>query len=87
MDQPMITIRRVLFLISESNNIIVDPMCRQLRGFVGASWLHKMFLTPNEVKEIYNVDLNSKYRQYDMKGNITARLTEQNNHRKLSGRS
>ena len=47
MDQPMITIREVLFLIfPESNSIIVDPMCRQLRGFVGASWVaHKMFLT------------------------------------------
>ena len=73
MDQPMITIREgLVFDFPESNSIIVDPMCRQLRGFVGASWVaHKMFLTPNEVKEIYNVDLNSKYRQYDMKGNIT----------------
>ena len=73
MDQPMITIREgLVFDFPESNSIIVDPMCRQLRGFVGASWIaHKMFLTVEEVKEIYNVDLNSQYRQYDMKGNIT----------------
>ena len=44
-------------------------MCRQLRGFVGASWIcHEMYLTPDEVMEIYNVDVRDNYRSYDMKG-------------------
>ncbi len=72
MDQPMITVREgLVFDFPECNSIIVDPMCRQLRGFVGASWVaHEMYLTPEEVKEIYDVDLKDKYRQYDLKGRL-----------------
>ena len=41
MDQPMITIREgLVFDFPESNSIIVDPMCRRLRGFVGVAGLH-----------------------------------------------
>ena len=70
MQEPMITIREgLVFDFPESNSIIVDPMCRQLRGFVGASWIcHEMYLTPDEVMEIYNVDVRDNYRSYDMKG-------------------
>ena len=69
MQEPMITIREgLVFDFPESNSIIVDPMCRQLRGFVGASWIcHEMYLTPDEVMEIYNVDVRDNYRSYDMK--------------------
>lgn len=72
MDQPMITVREgLVFDFPEANSIIVDPMCRQLRGFVGASWIaHEMYLTPDEVKEIYGVDVKKQYRQYDMKGQL-----------------
>jgi len=69
----MITLREgLVFDFPESASVIVDPMCRQLRGFVGASWIaHELFLTPDEVKEIYNVDLKDQYRTYDMKGRLT----------------
>ena len=47
-------------------------MCRQLRGFVGASWIaHELYLTVEEVKEIYGVDVKDSYRSYDMKGRLS----------------
>lgn len=73
MNEPMITIREgLVFDFPEANSIIVDPMCRQLRGFVGAAWVaHELYLTPDEVKEIYGVDVKNKYRSYDMKGRLS----------------
>jgi len=73
MEEPMITLREgLVFDFPESASVIIDPMCRQLRGFVGAAWVaHELFLTPDEVKEIYNVDLKDQYRSYDMKGRLT----------------
>lgn len=73
MEQPMITVREgLVFDFPEANSVIIDPMCRQMRGFVGASWIaHEMYLTPEEVKEIYDVDLKSQYRSYDMKGRLS----------------
>lgn len=70
MAQPEIILREgLLFDFPEANAIIVDPMCRQLRGFVGARWIaHELFLTPAEVKEIYGVDLQDKFTPYDTKG-------------------
>lgn len=80
MDQPMITVREgMVFDFPESNSIIIDPMCRQLRGFVGASWIaHEMYLSVEEVKEIYGVDVKSQYRQYDMKGALMGPNTSSN---------
>lgn len=65
----MITREGLLFDFPESTAIIVDPMCRQLRGFVGARWVaHQLFLTSDEVREIYGVDLEGKFTPYDTKG-------------------
>lgn len=73
MNEPMVTIREgLVFDFPEANSIIVDPMCRQLRGFVGASWIaHELYLTPEEVREIYGVDVTDQYRSYDMKGRLS----------------
>jgi len=70
MEEPMIVIREgLVFDFPESDSVIVDPMCRQLRGFVGAAWIaHELYLTPEEVKEIYSVDLKNDYTGYDLKG-------------------
>jgi len=70
MSEEQVTVREgLVFDFPEANSVIVDPMCRQLRGFVGASWIaHELFLTPDEVTEIYDVDLKNSYRSYDMKG-------------------
>jgi hypothetical protein len=73
MDQDMITVREgLVFDFPEANSIIIDPMCRQVRGFVGAGWLaHELYLSPDEIKEIYDVDLKNQFRSYDMKGRLT----------------
>jgi hypothetical protein len=72
LSEPMITVREgLVFDFPEANSIIIDPRCRQLRGFVGAEWIaHELYLTPDEVKEIYDVDLKNSYRSYDMKGRL-----------------
>ena len=53
-----------------STSIILDPNCRQLQGFIGARWLAQEFLlTPEQVKRIYKVDLeSSSFTAYDEKG-------------------
>ena len=72
MSEEMVVIREgLVFDFPEASSIIVDPMCRQMRGFVGAGWIaHELFLTPEEVKEIYDVDLKNQYKSYDMKGRL-----------------
>ena len=73
MSQEMMTVREgLVFDFPEANSIIIDPMCRQLRGFVGASWVaHELYLTPDEVQEIYSVDLDNKFLSHDMKGRLS----------------
>ena len=72
MEEPMIVIREgLVFDFPECDSVIVDPMCRQLRGFVGANWIaHEMFLTPEEVEEIYQIDLGEKFKSYDVQGRL-----------------
>ena len=68
--EPMVTIREgLVFDFPEPDSIIVDPFCQQLRGFVGARWIaHQMYMSKDEVYEIYNVDLENNFTSYDMKG-------------------
>ena len=48
-----------------STSIIPDPKTMSLREFLGADWVTQEFiLSPNEVKEIYEVDVGSSYRAY-----------------------
>ena len=63
----------LVFDFPECDSIIVDPMCRLLRGFVGASWVaHEMYLSTEEIKEIYDTDVSESFLSYDMKGNQTS---------------
>lgn len=49
--------------------VIVDPACRHLRTLVGARWLaHEFDMTPGEIKEIYQVDVGSKYKTHEQRG-------------------
>jgi hypothetical protein len=49
-----------------STSIIVDPKCRQIKGFIGADWVAQEFiLSTDEVKEIYNVDLGKTYTRHE----------------------
>jgi len=54
LEEPMVTIREgLVFDFPEANSIIIDPRCRQLRGFVGCEWVaHELSLSPGEIKEI-----------------------------------
>lgn len=46
----------LVYEFPESTSILVDPRCRQLRGFVGARWIAEEYLvTPEDVYEVYGV--------------------------------
>lgn len=59
----------LMFDFPDSTAIIVDPRCKQLRGFIGARWIaHQMFFTPEEIQEIYDKDVCGSYTSYQVKG-------------------
>lgn len=61
------------FMFPRATEIIVDPRCTQLMGFIGAGWVAREFhKSPDEVKKIYNVDLGKSFTAYkqDGKGEI-----------------
>lgn len=70
MATPEVIVREgLVFDFPDSTSIIVDPRCKQLRGFVGARWIaHEMFFTCEEVKEIYGCDVGSNYTPYTVQG-------------------
>lgn len=56
-----------------ANKIICDPLTKHLRGFVGARWIaHEMDLTPEQVMEVYGVDLKKGgFTEYNAAGRAT----------------
>lgn len=65
----MIVREGLMFDFPDSTAIIVDPRCKQLRGFIGARWIaHQMFFTCDEVEEIYGKDVKSNYTGYQVQG-------------------
>jgi len=66
-NQDFILDEGLVFDFPQSQNIIIDTRCRQLKGFVGAEWIAQEYvLTLNEIKELYAIDLQSNYvRQED----------------------
>jgi hypothetical protein len=70
------------FMFPKATDIIVDPRCTQLMGFIGAGWIAREFhKTPNDIQKIYGVDLSSGYTPYHENG--TGELAEY--HRKADG--
>jgi hypothetical protein len=56
----------LVFDFPQSQTIIVDPKCRQIKGFIGADWVAQEFiLNVDEVKEIYGVDLGKTYTRHE----------------------
>ena len=56
-----------------ATTLIVDPACRQLVGFVGARWVAQEYmLTPDDVKEIYGIDVGQQYTGYTSGGQNAA---------------
>jgi hypothetical protein len=61
------------FMFPRATEIIIDPRCTQLMGFVGAGWIAREFhKSPDEVKKIYQVDISKNYTPYreDGKGEL-----------------
>jgi hypothetical protein len=69
-EEPSLILREgLMFDFPDSNAIIIDPRCKQLRGFIGARWIaHMMFFTPEEIQEIYDKDVSGNYTGYQVKG-------------------
>ncbi len=64
-----------LFMFPRSTEIIVDPRCRQLSGFIGAGWIAREFhKSPQEIQKIYNVDIQTGFTPY--KDNGASKLAE-----------
>jgi len=56
----------IVFDFPLSSSIIPDPKCRQLNGFVGADWVAQEYvMSPDDVKELYKVDVGSNYTAYE----------------------
>jgi hypothetical protein len=68
--EPQLIIREGLtFDYPDSTSIIPDPQCRSLRGFLGADWVAQEYLlTPDQIEEIYMVDVGDGYTAYDQDG-------------------
>ncbi len=68
--EPQVIVREgLMFDFPDSTSIIVDPRCKQLRGFIGARWIaHQMFFTAEEVQEIYGKDVKGCFTGYKVKG-------------------
>lgn len=69
-EEPDVIVREgLMFDFPDSTAIIVDPRCKQLRGFIGARWIaHQMFFAPEEVEEIYGKCVDDSYTGYEVKG-------------------
>lgn len=58
-----------VFMFPRATEIIVDPQCKQLMGFVGAEWIAREFhKTPQQIQKIYNVDVSKSFTPYKENG-------------------
>jgi hypothetical protein len=57
------------FMFPRATEIIVDPRCTQLMGFIGAGWIAREFhKSPDEIKKIYQIDIGKSYTPYKQNG-------------------
>ena len=57
-------------------SIIPDPKCSSLKGWVGADWIaEEIFLTTEEVKELFNLDLQDEGINYKRHSTSSANYT------------
>lgn len=55
-----------VFDFPRSTEIIPDPATKELDGWVGTNWLaREMHMPPDEIKEVYKVDIGTCYTHYD----------------------
>lgn len=70
-EQVEVVIREgLVFDFPQSTAIIPDPKTRSIEGgFIGADWIAEEFQkTPEEIEEIYGVDIGSRYERYQDPG-------------------
>lgn len=83
--EPKLIVREGLtFDYPDTTSIIVDPKCRNLKGFLGADFVaQEYFLTVDEVQEIYNIDVGFGYRAYSrddiINGTFSNSVSDSNN--------
>jgi len=57
------------FMFPRATEMIVDPRCTQLMGFIGAGWVAREFhKSPDEIKKIYQVEIKRGYTPYRQNG-------------------
>jgi hypothetical protein len=57
------------FMFPRATEIIVDPACTQLMGFIGAGWIAREFhKTPEQIQKIYKIDIKKSYTPYRENG-------------------
>lgn len=57
------------FMFPRATEIIVDPCCTQLMGFIGAGWIAREFhKSCDDIKKIYDVDIGKSYTPYKQNG-------------------
>ena len=57
------------FMFPRATEVIIDPRCTQLMGFIGAGWIAREFhKSPDEIKKIYNIDIGKGYTPYNQHG-------------------
>ncbi|SFI05630.1 hypothetical protein [Methylobacterium brachiatum] len=71
----------LVFDFPQSTRVIPDRLCRSLEGFVGARHLTLEYLyTPDEVKEIFGVELGRKFKPYNANGKLADDTSEAYQH-------
>lgn len=64
-DEMIIVREGPVFDFPKAHEIIIDPKCTQIPGFIGAGWIAREYhKTADEVKEIWKVDLGKNYTTY-----------------------
>jgi hypothetical protein len=64
-DNQVVVREGLAFDYPDSWSLIPDPRCRSLKGFLGADWVAQEYLlSPDEVEEIYKVDVRKGYLAY-----------------------
>lgn len=68
--EPELIVREgLVFDYPESTAIIPDLKCKNLREFLGADWVaEEFFMLPDQIKEIYKIDVGQAYRAWRAEG-------------------
>lgn len=79
-DQKNVLLREgPLHMFPRATEIIVDPACKQLMGFIGANWIVREFYkSSTEIQKLYNVDISNSFNPYRDNGKFEIAEYHQN---------